>query len=114
MKRLITILIMSLMVGCAAPDVVQGNRLLASPTATPQTIQQLNQQPVQVRIGNGDVIIDNIGADHSSAEMRQMRAACRPGSNQYPCVTSDTKENACQIGTCLPAEIQGLPPKFNR
>jgi hypothetical protein len=37
---------------------------------------------------------------------------CEPGSkyaNQYPCVTSDQSGNACQIGTCRPAEIQGLP-----
>lgn len=38
---------------------------------------------------------------------------CTPGSkwaNQYPCVTSDQYGNACQIGTCRPAEIPNLPP----
>lgn len=67
--------------------------------------------PGRITIGPGTVTIDNIGqgTDHTNPAVREWkRTACRPGSSEsrrYPCVTSMPNGDACQIGSCLPADL---------
>lgn len=126
MKYIAAIVIALLFSGCDLPAGPQNN-LTAGPTPAPLTINQLNQQP-RVRIsgrpveGDAPVVVIaprpgqiTAGGPGSVAVDAWKDSHCRPGSpeaSQYPCVTSMPNGDACQIGSCRPAEIKGLPPMF--
>ena len=109
--------------GCSSPGSIESNNLFANPgpTVRPLTINQLNQNPrprVSGEAGGSVVITAPAPGQISaggpgSAEVDAWKGSrCRPGSpeaSQYPCVTSMPNGDACQLGSCRPAEINGLP-----
>lgn len=131
MKTLLLFVALACLVGCSSVESVQSSSLIANPgpTAQPLTINQLNQG-VRPRVAGGSAGYANrddgapivviapapgqisAGGPGSASVDAWKGSHCKPGSpeaSQYPCVTSDKSGNACQLGSCLPAEIKGLP-----
>lgn len=123
MKTILLFVALVCLTGCSSPDSVQSSGLLANPgpTVQPLTVNQLNQGSRQRVAGGsaGSVVITapapgqiSAGGPGSAAVDAWKGSHCRPGSpeaSQYPCVTSMPNGDACQLGSCLPAEIKGLP-----
>lgn len=126
MKTFLFFVALVCLTGCSSSESVQSSGLIAKPgpTAKPLTINQLNHSYRQ-RFDNGSVddgapvIVTapapgyiSAGGPGAAAVDAWKSSHCRPGSpeaTQYPCVTSMPNGDACQIGSCRPAEIKGLP-----
>lgn len=110
----IAMLICSFLAGCNLPAIPQFT-VAPSPTPKPVAVQEFNNgsAPGDASVSISVPAAPGITQPLNSQVSEWMKTNCAPGNpaaNKYPCVTSDANGNACQLGSCLPAEIPGLPP----